>query len=1738
MNQVASYRYLSTIHDGRATVVSRAVREADGLRVVIKAQKQRVPAPVELARFRRERDILNRIESDHVVSCLDLAEEDNRLSLIIEDFGGESLDKLIDSRPLTRYEFLEIALQVVQALGDIHGAGVVHGNVNPSNLIWHSDTGQLKIIDFSTATAPWLPLLSQADERQLQGSLAYMSPEQTGRLHRAVDHRSDFYSLGATLYALLVNAPLFSCSDALEIVHAHIARMPTPPHERDPSIPAAVSNIVMKLLSKAPEERYQSARGIRADLRYCLNQLRAGHSMPAGFVPGQHDVPETFGISGKLYGRTAERNVMAEALSRAARGRVELVLLFGPSGVGKSSLAFEFGHKVAGLGGHFIVGKFDQITTGAPYSAVAAALQQLVGDLLSAGQKVMDRYRSQLLEALGDNARIIVDMVPQLELVIGVQPPVPTLPPDATRNRFHLVFKQFIEAVASDDHPLVLFLDDLQWADRASLNLVTELVIDVGIQHLLIVGAYRAGEISPTHPLRQALALIQEGRPAFVEVELSPLTREHLADLLVDSFLSSQHDVLPLADAIIHKTEGNPFLIHRLLTQLHDSELIWFDASRKEWCWDVEAIQTIGREGAAVDLVESVLRKLPAQTQDLLSKAACLGPRFELGNLSLVTGKSDVEEALKPAIERHLLSAVAATPTQDESGKDTVSSRVGFVHDQVQRAAYELIPEDARGSVHLDIGRRLLGGRHFDELGESGYEVLEHLNRGCTLIEDPDERLDLTRLNFEAGLRAKAASAYGTAREYFEAARRLLTEDAWHEHRELTRQVYCGRAETEYLVGDVHRAHQFIETALDHTESPVERADLHDLLIVQHTLQGEYGEAMRIGRESLAALGVGLPSSEFQDALDQELNRVRDLDPEDHFPRVTEECYMRDPRIQAGMRLMMNLLPPSDFTNAELNSWIAVKMVNLSQEFGYAPESAKGFVNLGNVLALQGDYKRGYAFGKLALSVMEHFGAIPLKPRVLYTLVTYLNHWMNPLSDSRHLGDEAFRACLDVGELQYAGYVLAFHKTMNEIFLGQDLDTVRGKLDEYLRFTTKTKNNLARSVVLAAYNTVANLHGDSPDHASFDSDLVTEKGLLADCESRSNYMAVCLFRLLQAHALLLYGDYQEALAKVKESASRIDYVSTTMPVAILPFIEAMILSGMYNDSQELREADCWMRLLSHRDAIARWAALCPHNFEAPSLLVQAEIARLEGQHIEAMRLYDRAAEEATGASFIPIDALANERAGRFWLALGKRDFAKDYLERAYARYARWGARSKLDRLTEEFPELAVNRTDEGRSVSSSSNHGLPQNLDLEAVIKMSRAIASELRLDRLLGTLVKLLIEAAGAQRAVLFRAEPNGLKVEAVGDVDSDTPVVLQSIPVAQAKGFPRTVVDFVARTKREVVLDDACTDEQYGVDPYVRHNALKSLLCLPIIQQQSLTGLVYLENRLATGVFTADRVALVRVLAAEAAIAINNALLFSTVERKVEERTAELVDASRLAEKARLGAEAANKAKSDFLANMSHELRTPLNAILGYTELILDRVYGEVPDQTRDVLERVDQNGRHLLGLINDVLDLSKIEAGRFTLPLTDYSMQEVVGNVTSAVESLGAEKNLALKVSLPPDLPIGRGNEQRITQVLLNLVGNAIKFTDVGEVSVEVTVSDQSFVVSVSDTGIGISEADQAKIFEEFHRVDNSATRESGGTGLGLAIAKRMIEMQGGRMWVQSTLGKGSTFSFSLPIGVEAT
>jgi len=1725
MRQHPDFRYLATIHSGAQVEVTRAVRVADDAGVVLKWVRN-----PDRARLQHEHRILEGIDTERVAGSLGVIEIDGgEAILVLEDSGGESLDKVLASRPIPIPEFLDLALEAATALIDIHHLGVIHGKVEPANIVWHSGSGTLKLIDFAGATAPWSPLVAEGPGPR--SNLGTISPEQTGRLAREIDHRSDLYSLGVTLYQLLVGTPPFDFEDALENVHAHLARTPTAPHSVDRNIPLALSRITMKLLAKMPEERYQSARGLCEDLRHCRDHYQLQRRFPEGFKAGGFDVVEVLRISGKLYGRRDSIAGIESTLSRVRQGQAEVVMISGSSGVGKTSLAIECLRRSRLAGANVASGKFVQLSGGTPYGAVCVAFRQLVDELLDSGGDVLEMYRLRIADALGANAAVLFDVIPQLSTLLGPQPPVSPLPAEATRNRFRITFGRFVDVFCGPGYPLVLFLDDLQWADAASAMLLENLILDLELKHVLIIGAYRSDEIDSAGAARTLIARMSGSDVPTTEIPLGPLECDDVAELMADSFLTATPDVQSLASVLVEKSAGNAFHIHRLLAELRESALLAFDHEQERWHWDERALSAIGSGETVSEMISRTLCSLPENTRELLARAAFLGPRFNISTLSRASGhdSGEVLRVLRPAFDRHLVAPALQAIVSSGASQE---KHFRFVHDRVQQAAWELIAPSERDTVHLDIGRRLQKGRDFDALGEDAFDILEHLNRGAHHYTSDSERVELARFNLAAGAHAKAATAHSMARNCFEMAYGLLPQDAWETDPSLTRRIHRELGESEFMLGDPLRAQSLINAALDHTDPLSERAMLQELLITQHTLRGEYADALRIGRESLADLGVEMPQENVRTALYPELEGIRRLDFSTPVPLGEHPERVPDSRTRATMRLLMNLLPPSYFDEPDLNSWVAVKMVNLSHDAGYVPESAKGLVNLGNVLALQGDYERAYALGMMGLAVAGHFKAAELRPRLLYTLATYINHWVNPLRDSVALGDEAFTACLDFGELQYAGYVIAFHKTMNEIFLGERLETLRDRLEEYLRFTAKTKNSLAGHVVLAAYGAVSNLSGESPGEDSFDSERITEAELIDACERQGNRMAICLLRLLQSYALLLYGRPRDALARVREANEHIEFVSSTMPVAMAVFVEAMSLATAHRDASELQASGQWPVLLGHRQALDQWAALCPANFEGPALLLRAEIARLENAHFDAMAFYDRAARTEQAVGFVPLRALANERAGRFWLGLEKPEFARHHIEIAGAQFEQWGARGKLARLVDEFPYLNV-EAEAAAPRAASALSGLA-GLDLDAVIKSAQAISSEIRLENLLATLVKTLSEAAGAQRAMLFLKEPDGLTVEAVLETQSPAPSVLQSLPANEASGFPREAVELVAENGIEIIADDAGSDPRHGSDPHVKAFGVKSLLCLPIVLQRNVVGVVYLENALTAGVFSSDRVALLRVLAAQAAIGINNALLFRTLERKVQERTAELAEATRVAELAKMTAESANQAKSEFLANMSHELRTPLNAVIGFSDALAEELFGTLNDKQAEYVADIANSGQHLLALINDILDLSRIEAGRIEFVSEPFDVREVLEAAATLVRARAAKGGVALSMKIDEDVEGLHGDSRRFKQIVVNLLSNAVKFTPQGgNVTIHAQRAADHLVVDVTDSGIGIAPEHSERIFEPFYQIDAGDGAVRTGTGLGLALSRDLAHMFAGTLSVVSVPGRGSTFSLSIPV-----
>ncbi len=1735
MQEISGYQILGHLYESETSSVYRAIRTRDSAPVVLKVLKQ--SNSPEFVRYKQEYEILRILDTDAVARVYGLESHQDRVVLICEDFGGTSLKTAMESGQLTLREILDVIRKTAENLEAIHAAKVIHKDVTPANILWNRETRQVKLIDFGISAVLGQGRTALQSPSVIEGTIAYISPEQTGRMNRAVDFRSDFYSLGATFYELLLKRPPFSSHDYMELVHCHIAKRPASPHEVNPDVPEAVSAIVMKLLSKTAEERYQTGLGISADLAECALQLRERNEIHP-FPLGASDRSGEFRIPKRLYGRDEELAALTEAFDGVTSGGRRMTLVSGYSGIGKSSLVEELHKSITHRRGLFITGKFDQLHRNVPYKALIAAFQQLVDQLLTESETQLDQWRQRLQGAFRSNGQLIIDVIPELELIVGAQPPVAALPLQAARNRFNLVFQSFIRACSRPETPLVIFLDDLQWGDSATLELIRLMMIDDDSQGLLLLGAYRDNEVDSSHPLMMAVDRMKRDGVQIGEITLVPLRIEHVARLIADTLFSDQERATPLANLVMRKTGGNPFFVDRFLRTLHDRELLEFDLIRSRWTWNMAAIEHLDITDNVADLMVEKLKTLPVDTQEALSRAACIGDRFELDTLATIREEPAevVIRALTPAIEERLvLAAPGLEPETGGAGQAELSGqKFKFLHDRVHQAAYALLDDQQKKSVHLKIGRLAMSSSSGESRRELFFEFVDHLNIGRSLIASDSERLKLGWLNLQAGKQAKDATAYAAARQYLGIASDIYGDCVWDRDYETALALHRERAEVEYLNGEFEQSKLLIDLALKRAKTVLEKVDLYDLLILQHTMEGEHEEAIRIGRRTLGLLGVQVPEENLDDALSQEIALAKRNFKESEIMSLLALPTMTSPEKKAAMRIMMYLLPPSYFNIPELYSWLAVKLFNLTVCYGHVPESAKSYVNFGHILATHlGDHKSAYAFGELAIKVCEQLEAEPLKPRILFTFGSYLSHWVRHLKYSQDVSDEGFEASLRFGDLQYGGYILAFHKTMNEFFLGKKLPEYRVDLDKYLQFGRRTKNNLTIDVVSAGRLAVYNLCGSSDDGTEFTVDDLTESEFIQTCERHGSFIALCFFHVLKSLALYLYGSYELALAAAREAESRLSFVSITMPRAQHNFILSLILCKLWRAGDAREKERYAEEIRRNQEQMKVWADLCPDNFLNCHLLVEAEIAGMQDRVSEAMKLYDRAIESAKESEFVHNEAICYELAGEFWLAAGKRDFSEIYLRKARNAFAAWGARSKVEQMALRYPEFLPGALDgsvpseEPSTATSTSTDSSSGSLDLASVIRASQAIASEIMLNKLLGKLMDTLIENAGAQKGFLILPDEGKLRVEAARDIDANQDTVLSRIPLEECDELPKGIVNYVTRTLKDIVLEDATKEGLYEKDIYIERVQPKSVLCAPILLQGRLVAILYLENNLIPGAFTPERLEILRILSAHAAIAIDNAILYRTLEQKVEERTAELARASRKAE-------AANQAKSQFLANMSHELRTPLNAIIGFSEVLKERFFGNLNEKQSEYVEDIHSSGLHLLALINDILDLSKIEAGRMELQLGRFDLSLALEAAVTLVRERVNNHGITLSVSAEPSLGEMIGDERKFKQILLNLLSNAVKFTpDGGSIEVCLERSNGNLSVAVRDTGIGIAPEEHEAIFEEFRQVGSGSNAKHEGTGLGLTLTKKFVEMHGGKIWVESELGGGSTFRFTLPM-----
>ena len=1520
MSTIFDYQIVTKVYESPNSLVYRALPHAEERPVILKVLKKDYPNPSELTRYKQEYEITRSLKLKGAISAYELFPYENSLAIVLEDFGAQSLDIWLKSRVFTVLEFLQIAIQIAEALAGIHGANIIHKDINPSNILFNPETGQVKIIDFgiSSIFTKETPVLKNPDI--LEGTLAYMSPEQTGRMNRSLDYRTDFYSLGATFYTILTERLVFEVRDVLELVHCHIAHEPIPPHEINPSIPKILSRIVMKLLAKTAEERYQSAWGLKADLEKCFAQLQQTGKIRE-FPLACHDLTEQFQIPQRLYGREPEIEVLLSTFQRiiepkdqeeprvgekrtevkAHRKRSEVALVGGYSGIGKTSLIRELYKPITQQHGYFIAGKFDQFQRNIPYSAVVAAFQSLARQLLSESPARLAQWREKLIAAFGSNGQVIIDVIPEIEQIVGPQPPVQTLEPSEAKNRFNRVFQNFVRVFCQRSHPLVIFLDDLQWADSASLQLIELIITDSKIEYLLLLGAYRDNEVNANHPAMLWVERLQEQDTIINSIILKPLELEEIAQLLADALYSDRETVQDLAELVLQKTSGNPFFINEFLRTIYQENLLTLDRNRRCWKWEADRVRGAGITDNVVDLMVGKLKKLVQKTQIALRLAACVGNRFALGTLSIIQEKSasEVFQELLPAIQMGFVQPTSELETTSEEPieSDLVIENYVFRHDRIQQAAYALIDPEQRKAIHLQIGRLLLASLGESDQEEQIFTLVDHLNKGIDLVIG-DEKIKLVELNLYAAKKAKEAVAYTAAREYLIVASNEFPGEIWKDRYEMAVDLYRELAEIEYINGDFEKSQSLISMSLERVQTALDAIIFYFLKIRELVMLGRYEEALSVGRTALKLLGTDLPEQDFPSAFEMELVNCKEALGDREIGDLYDSPEMSSPRKEAELELLYRILPASFSTNADLISVVVTKMVNLSILYGYTsftPQIYIFFAAFVNNQAL-GRYDVGYQYGSLALRLSDKHRNLHGKGIVLPYNANMVNPWLKHIKDSEKDNNEGFNLCMEAGDIEFAGYVPAY-SLYNLIYQGKNLEVLLKEVSRRLQFSQEIKNQWAIDCILAAKIIIKNLVGETRNKHCFDLEEVTEEVFIEACGSERTLAALCFYQIFKAQALYLY-EQPAPLALLEESAKLFGYIPATISIAKHNFYYSLTLIAHYPEASSEEQQKYWQQIEINQTKMKDWADRCPENFLHKYLLVAAEMARISEQWLEAMERYDRAIESAKEHEFIQNEALGNELAAKFWLARGKEDFAKLYMRKARQGYQLWGAKRKVEDLEEKYTQWFISpsyESDHVTTTSTTTSRRSAKSLDIETVIKASETLSKEIVLKNLLAKLMKIAIENAGAQKGFLILETEKNWFIEAEGNVDESEAKLLQSIPIEAEEKTENpllcpAIVHYVARAKKNVILDDACHKGDFTNDPYILTTQAKSILCTPLVHQGHVSGILYLENDLTTNAFTSDRVELLNILSSQAAISLENSRLYQTLEQKVSERTQEL--------------------------------------------------------------------------------------------------------------------------------------------------------------------------------------------------------------------------------------------------------
>ncbi len=1778
MLNLPEFHTSGTLYQSERTLVLRGT-DPGGRPVVLKTTRNPAPSALEVSAIRSEYSIGSQISHPAVVEFLGLEQAEHRPVLVMEDFDAEALAGVIKRESLSPERALRLGIAVAEALSALHSNGINHKDVNPANILISRDGQRVKLADFSIAS-----LLRREGQRAggapvLEGTISYLSPEQTGRTNRYVDYRADFYSLGVTLYELLAGRLPFDADDPAEMLHAHVARPPLSLSGIRQDLPDAVSAVVMKLLAKTPEERYQSSAGLIHDLERCLKILDGAD--PGDFELGSRDSGARFAVPGRLYGRSKERRWLTAALERAAEGSRVLALLSGASGIGKSALVRELQPEVASRRGRFAMGKHRSDQRAVPHSAFIQAMGELVNQALSSTEQDLRRLRRKLLECLGEEARTLAEMVPGMLLLLGDDLPEPVhLTADAAEARLHRLVEAFLSCFASASSPLVLFFGNLQWADAASLQLLEMVLASDDLHYLLVLATVRDEDTLDLLELDSALEGMRQGSAEVSELAVAPLDQEAVTRLIADSTHTDPEQVEPLARLIRQKTMGNPLFITQLLQSLHARELLTYQPERGSWSWDLAQVEKVGVTDDMVELLMDKMRALPVETRELLELASLVGGRFDLGTLALLAELplTEVVEHLHQALEAgiitpvcggfsHLVNACSDHEHCDGDGwsqEQVMQVQCDFHHDRIQQAAYLSLPEQRRPGLHHRLGRLLVANLDAEALGKRLFEVVGHLNQGIELLEDRAERTEAARLNLQAAVRAMESGGKSTARAYFDAGVGLLPDDIWTRDHQLAFELHLGHYECSVLTEeDPHVVLARGEALLERAEGLTQRMRAMIPHVPQLASRGRQPElCLERGAALLREAGIELLPDDVEAAIERghaeltERLKGREIEDLAHLPRG------EDPLIEAATNLLETLFFfPIYMRRRDLGPLAALQSIRLSLEHGNGPLSGVAYATWGMVLASdRGELREGRRFCQLGMTVSDALGSRQAMTRIIVGTLEWA--FRNSVEMAEWWSD-CYRMAARTGVEFVQGIALSsghFH----ELLAGRPLE-------EWMHEARINRETIDRRMPIIGPREL----DYSLRFAETLLGLRSWKDLLFDSEQEleqafevmrvRNLEGVQWTHLLRSRLCLMFGDAAAALSEAEASENIADRRVSQTTAYELVVHHALAMAAVADTAEAGERAQLMEQIREKLVLLIGWVeGGAGARFEHQRQLVEAELARLEGRYLEAGQAYDTAIASAAEGRYLPMQALAAERAGLFYTGHGLDRVALTYLRDSHYCYDRWGAAAKVQALEECFPELAApvaaSATEiASETTSSSTGSTAAQRFDLLTILKATQQISREVELDALLQQLLASIMELGSAERGFLVLALDGELTVGAARSTRAD-----EDLSEAAGAGLDECdalsvgITQYVARTGEAVVLAEAAQKGRFRADPYVSRTRPRSMACIPLMNQGTLVGLAYLENNMVGGAFGEERLELVYLLCDQAAISIQNAHLYGQLERRVQERTRDLAHKNEeLGESLERQQEMQNQlimqekmaSLGNLVAGVAHEINTPVGAIASSTDTsrrAVERLrkkleaatdIAEIRDKRKvwRLVEMLEENHR-VVGLASDRVVEIVLSLRNFArLDEAERKRADLNEGITSTLSLVGhrTKHGITVETDLGPLEPILCYPNQ-LNQVFMNLLTNAIDAVDEqpeGERRIHVRswMQDGMACVRVADSGSGVPEAVQERVFDP-----GFTTKGVGvGTGLGLAICYNIVRKHQGDLLLESSPGQGAAFTVRLPV-----